>query len=188
MDKTLGDAAGDDAVDADLIALVRRAQGGDRQAFEALYRQTCGRVHALCQRMCGDAHEAEEMVQEAFIRAWEKLPSFRGSSAFTSWLHRLTVNVVLGGWRKEGRHRERVVAIGGPEQLDGPTRGSEPRLTLDLERAISTLPAGARTVFVLHDVEGHRHREIAAMTGLAEGTCKAQLHRARRLLRERLAV
>ncbi len=166
---------------------VERAQQGDVEAFEELYRRHVGRVYALCLRMCGEAQEAEEMAQEAFVRAWEKLASFRGQSAFGSWLHRLTVNVILARWRSRGRRREKIVAIGDVAGFEAPSHRPEPRLRVDLERAIATLPAGARTVFVLHDVEGYRHRDIAELTGLAVGTSKTQLHRARRLLREALA-
>jgi RNA polymerase sigma-70 factor (ECF subfamily) len=163
---------------------VRRARDGEVGAFEELHRLHAGRVYALCLRMTGDAHEAEELAQEAFVRAWEKLPSFGGRSAFSSWLHRLTVNVVLGRWRSRGRRHERVVAIHDAGTLSDPVHETSPRDAVDLERAIAGLPKGARTVFVLHDVEGYRHREIAELTGLSEGTSKAQLHRARRLLRE----
>ena len=165
---------------------VEQAKAGDMNAFEALYRSHVGRVHALCLRMCGDAREAEELTQDAFVRAWEKLESFRGASAFSSWLHRLTVNVVLGSWRAKGRHRERVVSIADVQDASVGEHRPKPRLALDLESAIAALPAGARTVFVLHDVEGYRHRDVAEMTGLAVGTSKTQLHRARRLLRKAL--
>lgn len=165
---------------------VERARDGEVGAFEEIYRLHAGRVHALCLRMTGDAQEAEELAQEAFVRAWEKLPSFKGESAFSSWLHRLTVNVVLGRWRSRGRRHERVVAIHDVAGVREPEHRPEPRVAVDLERAIAGLPQGARTIFVLHDVEGYRHREIAELTGLTEGTCKAQLHRARRLLRENL--
>ncbi len=165
---------------------VEKAQAGDVAAFEELYRLHVGRVHALCLRMCGDAQEAEELTQDAFVRAWEKLASFRGASAFSSWLHRLTVNVVLGSWRAKGRHRERVVAIGDVAGWSDPRHEPTPRHGVDLERAIAGLPPGARTVFVLHDVEGYRHRDIAELTGLAVGTSKTQLHRARKLLRKAL--
>jgi RNA polymerase sigma-70 factor (ECF subfamily) len=175
---------------------IEAARAGDVDAFEHLYRRHVGRLEALCRRMCGNVSEAEEMVQEAFVRAWERLGSFRGESAFGSWLHRLTVNVVLGSWRAAGRYRERVVAVEDPEEpppgtlaVDGALfRGypSTTALALDLERAIAGLPTGARTVFVLHDIEGWPHREIAEHMGTAENTSKTQLHRARRLLRSAL--
>ncbi len=178
--------------------LVERAQKGDVVAFESLYRSHLGRIYALCLRMTGSEHEAEEMAQEAFIRAWEKLSSFRHQSAFGSWLHRLAVNVVLVRWRSRRRRRDRVVAWGevsaatdvGLEDVAARQQRPAPPpvgLDLDLEKAIAGLPAGARMVFVLHDIEGYRHREIADLTGLKEGTSKAQLHRARKLLRECLA-
>lgn len=181
------DHADDVAGDADDVA---RARGGDVAAFERLYRGHVGRVYALCRRMCGNAPEAEEMAQEAFVRAWERLDSFRGESAFGSWLHRLTVNVVLGSWRAAGRYRERVVAVDSyDEQADGSGRGRPALagLVIDLERAIARLPRGARTVFVLHDVEGWGHRDIAEHLGMARNTSKTQLHRARRLLRDFLS-
>ncbi len=165
---------------------VARAQAGEVGAFEQLYRLHSGRVYALCLRMSGAPQEAEELAQDGFVRAWEKLETFRGQSAFSSWLHRLTVNVVLSRWRSKGRQRERVVSIGDVNQPEEVRQEHKPRRTVDLERAISGLPAGARTVFVLHDVEGYRHRDIAELTGLAVGTSKAQLHRARRLLRKAL--
>lgn len=165
---------------------VSRAQAGEVGAFEQLYRHHAGRVYALCLRMSGDPQEAEELTQDAFVRAWEKLATFRGQSAFSSWLHRLTVNVVLSCWRARGRQRERVVSIAEVAPPEEVAPAAETRRAVDLERAIAALPAGARTIFVLHDVEGYRHRDVAELTGLAVGTSKAQLHRARRLLRKAL--
>lgn len=167
-------------------SLVERARDGDVDAFEQLYREHVGRVYALCSRMCGDSNEADEMTQAVFIRAWEKLGQFRGESALASWLHRLTVNTILDSWRARGRQRERVVSLEALHSVQDPRPDPGRRRGIDLERAMRTLPPGARTVFVLHDVQGYRHREIADLTGLAVGTCKAQLHRARRLLREAL--
>ncbi len=167
--------------------LVRRAQQGDHEAFAQLYRLHAGRVYALCLRLAGDAAEAGRLCQDAFVRAWERLPTFRGESEFSSWLHRLTVNVVLADRRAAGRHGGREVAgTGTPAYEEGPagTRWTPERL--DLERAIASLPPGARAVFVLFEIEGYGHDEIAAMTGIAPGTSKAQLHRARRLLRQAL--
>jgi RNA polymerase sigma-70 factor, ECF subfamily len=167
--------------------LVRRARQGEVGAFEGLYRLHVGRVFALCRRMTGDAALAEDLTQEAFVRAWEKLPSFRGESAFSTWLHRLAVNVVLGHLRAR-RRRDGGAAISDPAELaESLGAASHPHTTLDLERAIERLPERARTVFVLHDVEGFRHDEIAARAGVAVGTSKAQLHRARRLLKEALS-
>jgi RNA polymerase sigma-70 factor, ECF subfamily len=164
--------------------LIRRAQAGDERAFETLYREHVGRVFALCLRLSGDARRAEELTQDVFIRTWEKLASFRGESAFSSWLHRLTVNVALSEHRGEARRTKRVEVMS--ELPEVAKRGPEPGLDMDLEQAIAKLPPGARRVFVLHDIEGYQHDEIAAQTGIAVGTSKAQLFRARRLLREAL--
>ncbi len=168
--------------------LVRRAQAGDEGAFAELYRQHSGRVHALCLRLAGEAQAARELTQDVFVRIWEGLGSFRGESAFSSWVHRLAVNVFLAQRRSTGRRERRVFTTDGPETLEVPGSGATGagELELDLERAIAGLPEGARTVFVLHDVEGYQHGEIARMIGVAEGTSKAQLFRARRLLREAL--
>ena len=166
------------------LPLVRRAQQGDVAAFEDLYRASVGRIHGLCLRMCGDAALAEELTQEAFVRAWRKLASFRGDSSFTTWLFRLTVNVVLSYRRGRGKRRAREVS-GDDVLLDEhPAAAAAPGAAVDLERAVAALPQRAREVFVLHDVEGYRHDEIARMAGIAVGTSKAQLHRARRLIRE----
>ena len=165
---------------------VRRAQEGDTAAFEQLYRDNVGRVYALCLRLSGDSVKAQELTQDVFVRAWEKLGGFQGKSAFSTWLHRLAVNVVLGDRRSEGVRVHRVYSTDEPEKFDMPARSPDPGTAMDLERAIAQLPPGARAVFVLHDVEGYRHEEIATMQGTAVGTCKAQLHRARKLLREAL--
>ena len=166
--------------------LVVRAANADVAAFEELYRENAGRVYLLCLRMCGDSFLAEELAQEAFVRAWQKLGSFRGDSAFSTWLHRIAVNVVLGDRRSTARREARVKTVGDDLPVDLSASTPSPGKTLDLERSIAALPKGARTVFVLHDVEGYRHKEIARLTGLAEGTSKAQLHRARKLLRKAL--
>jgi RNA polymerase sigma-70 factor (ECF subfamily) len=167
--------------------LVRRAQRGDEEAFGELYRAHVGRVHALCLRLAGDRHASGELTQDVFVRAWEALPGFRGESAFSTWLHRLAVNTFLGDRRSTGRRERRVLPTAEPGRFERATPAGSPGLGVDLERAIAALPEGARTVFVLHDVEGYQHGEIARMTGIAEGTSKAQLFRARRLLREALA-
>lgn len=168
------------------MSLVRQAQAGDADAFERLYRLHVNRAYALCLRMTGNAVSAEELTQEVFVRIWEKLHTFRGDSAFTTWLHRLTVNVVLGAKRKDGRYAARVMSTDDLTPFDKDDRAAPPGLRADLENAIAALPAGAREVFVLHDIEGYRHQEIAERMGTAEGTCKAQLHRARKLLRAAL--
>jgi RNA polymerase sigma-70 factor (ECF subfamily) len=166
--------------------LVRLAQRGDHGAFERLYRQHVGRVYALCLRLAGDATAARALTQDAFVRAWERLASFRGDSEFSSWLHRLTVNVVLADQRAAARRERRVATeADAPEYELGAAAGWAPE-RLDLEQAIAALPPGARAVFVLYDIEGYTHQEIGKLVGIAPGTSKAQLHRARRLLREAL--
>ncbi len=167
--------------------LVRRAQSGDVPAFEAIYRQFVGRTYALCLRLCGDAGRAEALVQDVYVRAWSKLATFEGRSAFGTWLHRLTVNVVIEELREQSRRADRVLAMEDLAAVDVARPAPPPGTALDLEQAIAALPPGARLIFVLHDVQGYRHEEIAEMTGLSVGTCKSQLHRARRLLREALA-
>ena len=166
---------------------VKAATSGDRQAFERLYRRHLGRVYALSLRMCGNAGEAEEMTQESFVRCWRNLGSFKGQSAFGSWLHRLTVNTILSNWRAQGRYRDRVGSVEDVDDLRHPEARTTPGEAVDLEKAVASLPDGARTVFVLHDVEGWKHREIAEITGLAVGTSKTQLHRARHLLKQALS-
>lgn len=171
--------------------LIDQAQRGDLDAFERLYRRYVGRVFALCLRMSGDRVRSRELVQDVFVRAWERLGSFRGEAALMSWLHRLTVNVVLTDNRSTKRRTARV-ALGddsgsGAWELRGSTRADGTETRIDLERAIAALPPGARTVFVLHDIEGYKHEEIARMTGAAQGTLRAQLHRARKLLMEALS-
>jgi RNA polymerase sigma-70 factor, ECF subfamily len=166
--------------------LVHRAQRGDTAAFEELYRVHLGRVYALCLRLTSQAERAEELVQDVFVRVWERLGSFRGESAFGTWLYRLATNVVLDHLRGEGRRASWLLLTDDPAPLVVAEQAPEPGWSLDLEKAVAALPSGARVVFILHDIEGYRHGEIARLTGLAEGTSKAQLHRARRLLREGL--
>jgi RNA polymerase sigma-70 factor (ECF subfamily) len=168
---------------------VALAAAGDRTAFERLYRSHVNRVYSVCFRMVSDRGTAEELTQDVFVRCWEKLGTFRGDSQFSTWLHRLAVNVVLNEREAEGRRRKRH--DDGVEDLDTISSADVralpvPGLSLDLEKAIATLPAGARKVFVLHDVEGYTHEEIGQMLGVTAGGCKAQLHRARMLLRRML--
>ena len=170
--------ADSDAVDAALAA------SGDASAFERLYRSHVGRIHSLVRRMLND-QEADEVAQDVFVRAWRKLGTFRGESAFGTWLHRLAINVILGRREALGIRRQRYHE--GDALLDAvATRRAPVEMTLDFESAIERLPDGARQVFVLHDVEGYRHEEVAAMLGLATGTSKSQLHRARMALRRHL--
>lgn len=169
----------------DLRQLLGRARQGDAQAFEALYEICSGRVYALCLRMTGDVGLAEDCTQEAFIKAWRKLGSFRGDSALGTWLHRIAVNEVLTMQRRSGREVRYLEAVG-----EGPAPGGTEKVgeTLDIEAAILKLPEGARNVFVLCGIHGYQHNEAADFLGLAPGTCKAQLHRARRLLKTRLEL
>ena len=167
---------------------VAMATSGDRQAFERLYRANVNRIFALCVRMIGDRMLAEELTQDVFVRAWQKLALFRGDSAFSTWLHRLAVNVVLNARKSEGRQRRRFGADDAEEQDEVQIAApmATPGLALDLEAAIALLPPGAKRVFILHDVEGFKHEEIAEMLDITAGGSKAQLHRARMLLREAL--
>jgi RNA polymerase sigma-70 factor (ECF subfamily) len=169
---------------------VARAAAGDRGAFERLYRDHVTRVFSLCARMVVDRERAEELTQDVFVRAWEKLHLFRGDSSFATWLHRLTVNLVLNARKSEGRHRTRFEENDEEAGMDARPgvvgMPLPPGDLLDLEEAIGKLPPGARRVFLLHDVEGYKHEEIADMLGVTSGATKAQLHRARLLLREAL--
>jgi len=169
-------------------ALVRRAIGGDTRAFELLYRKHVGRVHGAILRLVGMNHaRAEELTQEAFVRAWQKLSGFRFESAFSTWLHRLAVNTALMQIRKRAGGEDSESDDGALEALPSTdTAGQRTRDQIDLERAVATLPERARAVLVLHDIEGWKHEEIAAELGMAVGSSKAQLHRARKLLRARL--
>jgi RNA polymerase sigma-70 factor (ECF subfamily) len=166
---------------------IRRAQAGDVAAFELLYREHSPRIYALCLRLrAGDSSDATELLQDVFIKAWRRLDTFRGDCAFASWLHRLAVNTMLENARSEGRRTARVLPMEDTSRLDGAARSSGIELKMDMENAIASLPKGARLAFVLHDVEGYQHQEIAEQLSVTVGTVKAQLHRARRLLRERL--
>jgi RNA polymerase sigma-70 factor (ECF subfamily) len=175
-----GDARIRSGVDSD-VAL---AASGDSSAFERLYRTHVSRIHSLARRMLG-RHEADEATQDVFVRTWQKLGQFRGDSAFGTWLHRLAVNVVIERRRTFAIQRERMTD--DPAALDmvtvAPARAD---LTVDFDAAIEQLPPGAREIFVLHDVEGYKHREIASMLDITSGTSKRQLHRARMLMRRYL--
>jgi RNA polymerase sigma-70 factor (ECF subfamily) len=165
---------------------VAAAAAGDRRAFERLYRVHLDRVFSLCARMLGDRTLAEEVTQDVFVRVWEKLPQFRAESAFGTWLHRVTVNVVLSHRKSAGIAQSRTV--GDDSAIDAaPSRSVSVAERLDLDAAIAGLPRGARKVFVLHDVEGFTHEEIGSQLGITPGGSKAQLHRARLLLRAALS-
>jgi RNA polymerase sigma-70 factor (ECF subfamily) len=166
--------------------VIRRAQERDMRAFEQLYRAHVPRVYGVCIRMTANATRAEELTQKTFVTVWEKLPLFRGESAFTSWLHRVAVNTVLADLRAEHRRTQRIFTTEDPAVFEMPPKPPPAGIKMDLEQAIAGLPPQARAVFVLHDVEGWQHDEIAEQLGVAIGTTKAQLHRARKLLQEAL--
>ncbi len=168
------------------VELISQAKAGSHAAFEAIHRMHVGRVYAICLRILADRDWAEEVTQKVFIRAWTKLNSFRGASLFSSWLYKLAVNVILGELKCPTGRIEQQCAE--KETQYHASSGSEPIqiLRLDLEKAIALLPKQARIIFVLHDIEGLTHGEIAHAMELAVGTCKAQLSRARKLLREAL--
>jgi RNA polymerase sigma-70 factor (ECF subfamily) len=172
-------------VTKDDSADVLLAKGGDERAFERLYHRHSPRIYNLARRMLGEDHAADG-TQTVFIRCWTKLETFRGEAQFSTWLHRLAVNVILS--RRSAWATERMRFLGAEDALDGiATRPAFRDLSMDFETAIARLPDGARTVFVLHDVEGYRHEEIATLLGVTSGTTKAQLHRARMLLRRVLS-
>ena len=175
-----GEAAGDDASD------VAAAAAGDVRAFERVYRRHVARIHSTAVRMLG-AEEADDATQDVFVRAWQRLGQFRGDSAFGTWLFRLAVNVMLS--------RREVVAIRNKRHVDDAelveslsSTEASPELGVDFQAAIARLPPGMRQIFVLHDIEGYKHDEIAAMLGIAQGTSKSQLHRVRMLLRKYLGA
>jgi len=175
---------------------IDKAKGGDAYSFEILYSMHKRRVYSLCLRMTGNTAEAEDLTQEAFLQLYRKIATFRGESAFSTWLHRLSVNVVLMHLRKKGLPEVSLEETLEPQQEDGPKRdigardnvlaGSIDRV--NLERAIESLPPGYRIIFVLHDVEGYEHNEIAEMMGCSIGNSKSQLHKARMKLRDILQL
>lgn len=174
-------------------SLVTAARGGDMRAFERLYRAHSGKVMGLCLRMTRRRDVAEDCVQQTFIRAWRNLQAFEGRSAFGTWLHRIAVNEVLSqarnhGTRSESNHDaiENALETAATEPANG--KEHDAGEVMDVERALATLPEGARHVVVLQAVYGYSHEECADMLGIAVGTCKAQLHRGRRLLRERMGL
>ena|SRR5438132_7776681 len=160
--------------------LVRRAQQGDVDAFESIYKSNAQAVFAICRRMVHDDAEARDLVQDVFVHAWEKLRSFRAQSSLATWLHRLAVNVVLTHLRSSRRRFNRFTEI--REDSRGRSDAARIEAGIDLDSALHLLPQGARTVFVLHDVQGYSHDEISTLTGIAPGTSRSQLFRARRIL------
>jgi RNA polymerase sigma-70 factor (ECF subfamily) len=169
------------AAPVDDVAL---AAAGDLRAFERLYRSHLPRVNNLVRRMTA-GRDSDELTQDVFVRLWQKIGSFRGDSAFSTWLHRLAVNVVIERFRSDATRRQRL--HDGEEifaTLSAPLQSGD--LSMDFETALARLPDGARQIFVLHDVEGHKHHEIATLLEISAGTSKAQLHRARMMLRKHL--
>jgi len=173
------------------LELARAAAAGDAEAFERLYRQFYRRVYSLALRMLGNAAQAEDLTQEVFLQVYQKIGGFRGDSAFTTWLHRLTVNQVLMHFRKRGVKLERAAEESDFENVIETPLQSTRRISiidrLALDKAISQLPPGYRSAFVLHDVEGYEHEEIAGMLGISVGTSKSQLHKARMRMRKLLS-
>jgi RNA polymerase sigma-70 factor (ECF subfamily) len=167
-------------------AVLDRAREGDSAAFELLYRAHVGRVYATCLRLSGERESAEELTQDVFVRCWTKIGTFEGRSRFSSWLYRIAANLAVDRLRARSRVAQWESVDEEVELRPDPRPESAPELGLALDQAIASLPIGARTVFILHDVEGYRHAEIGDIAGIAAGTSKAQLHRARRLLREML--
>jgi RNA polymerase sigma-70 factor (ECF subfamily) len=169
---------------AEPLSDVARAAAGDVRAFEDVYRTHLPRVHSLVRRMTA-GRDADELTQDVFVRVWQKLGTFRGDSSFTTWLHRLAVNVVIERFRSDQTRRARLHDGEGIfDLLPGPAMTRD--LGMDFEAALEKLPDGAREIFVLHDVEGYKHHEIATMLEISAGTSKAQLHRARMMLRKHL--
>lgn len=181
MTELARDAGGDE------IERVARARNGDVTAFEGLYRDHVGRVYGLCLRMTGHAETAEDLTQDTFVNAWRSLPGFEGRSGFGTWLHRIAVNAVLARRRApQGRGEVGMTDDEGETMEFAAEQEMDSATPIDLERAIAALPPGARDIMVLHGIHGYSHEEAAGMLGIAVGTCKAQLHRARHLLRARM--
>ena len=184
---TLVKEAENEPVPASDLALAREAATGEMGAFEELYKRHHRRVYSLCLRMTQNVSEAEDLMQEVFIQLFRKIGSFRGDSAFTSWLHRLTVNQVLMHFRKRSVRDEKTTDEGEiPEQAVPGSENPGSMAVVDriaLDKAIAQLPRGYRTVFILHDIEGYEHEEIAKLLGCSVGTSKSQLHKARMKLR-----
>ena len=166
---------------------MRRAANGDTDAFELVYRAYGAEVYAVCLRMVGDAVEAQELVQDVFVRAWERRESFRGESAFGTWLHRLAVNVVLERFRSDKRRDLRVTLQSDLSESSAQAAGHSSDDQLDIENSLARLPAGARVAFVLHHVEGYSYEEIAELTHLAAGTIRAHVFHARQMLMRMLS-
>jgi RNA polymerase sigma-70 factor (ECF subfamily) len=168
------------------LELVERAQAGDQRAFRTLYDMNVDRMYRLAYRMAGEEDLAMDFTQEAFVRAWNRLDQFRGDAAFSTWLHSITVSVALNGLRKVDRHRKRERSLEDAAPVAAANRIAEPGVRERIREAVDGLPDIYRTVFLMHDLEGFNHQEIADTLGVAEGTSKARLSRARAKLREAL--
>ncbi len=168
------------------LELIERSRAGDPRAFKELYDANVDRIYRLAYRMAGEDDLARDFTQEAFVRAYQKLDQFRGDSSFSTWLHAIAVSVSLNGLRKIQRHRGRERTFDEAPDLALATRPADPVLKTRLEDAIDGLPELYRTVFLMHDLEGYSHHEIAGALDVAEGTSKARLSRARAKLRDRL--
>jgi len=168
------------------LELVERARAGDERAFRTLYEMNVDRIYRLAYRMAGEEHLAMDFTQEAFVRAYSRLDQFRGDAAFSTWLHSITVSVALNGLRKVDRHRKREQSLEDAAPVVSTSAVAEPGVRERLEHAVDALPEIYRTVFLMHDLEGYNHGEIAEALGVAEGTSKARLSRARSKLRESL--
>ncbi len=168
------------------LELVERAKAGDQRAFRSLYEMNVDRIYRLTYRMAGEEELAMDFAQEAFVRAWNRLDQFRGDAAFSTWLHSITVSVALNGLRKVDRHRKRERSLEDAAPVAASNPVAEPGVRERIEEAVEGLPEIYRTVFLMHDLEGFSHGEIAEALGVAEGTSKARLSRARSRLRETL--
>lgn len=165
-----------------LRGLIDAATAGDRGAYQQIYQQHIGQVYALCFRLTGDRDQAEEAAQEVFIQVWQKLQNFKGDSKFSTWLHSVTSNVTISYLRKQKGWWQRMLNIEDSPAMDMPSEGLNQEI--DLDEYIVRLPERARIVFVLHAIEGYRHEEIAERMNIAVGSCKAQFHRAKQLMKE----
>jgi RNA polymerase sigma-70 factor, ECF subfamily len=189
--KQVGDSTPTKIQIPDQRELIRRAQEGDQQAFTILYTSHKRRIYSLCLRMVHNVEDAEDLMQEAFLQVYRKLNTFRGESAFSTWLHRVAVNVVLMSLRKKPWRETSIEEVAGPadNETPPPVLGTEDELLthsvdrIALERALGCLPPGYRLVFALHDILGYEHQEMAEILGCSAGNCKSQLHKARLKLR-----
>lgn len=164
--------------------LISQSKSGDSKAFKRLYELYCGKVFALCLRMSGNTNKANDLTQDVFVRVWKNINSFRGESMFSTWIYRIAVNVVLIDKRTENNFTKRFLSI--HSSIINKLSSIQNNNKIDLENAISKLPKKAKLIFIMHDIEGYKHEEIGEILKISEGTSKAQLHRARKILREEL--